>query len=515
MSNERTDKALEESGTISRGNGNTENGDRPRFSSSLSVKRAILTCVMAGLLGLCPPLAQAALVDHYALDGNGADSAGGDADGAVGANITTFPAGPVGQAASFTLSAVPPANLIVVPQANAFNPGSGDFSYSFWVKRDQNDTGESDGVFDALNGTGRGYQSQFIAGNQHSLRLDTSTDNQVLTSTGTITDTTAFHHVAVTVDRTTNNEVRFYFDGALDSTVAITSVTGSVAPNQSLRIGGFNNNAARGLDGDLDDLRFYNVVLGAHAVADLADGQVRRYEFESDGTDSISTANGSVGGNVTFGPGKIGQAAIFGTSASGSANRIDVANAFAPGTGDFSFAFWVQRANNDSDAADGVFDALAGTSNGYQSVFNVNDKWIARLDVDGSGNVVAISDTAITDTEFHHYAATIDRGASQLRLYIDGVEDSSSPWDLSALSTLPIVPTQALQIGGINANANFGLDGRLDDLRFYNRALSRAEVAALAADSAAIPEPSTLTMAVVSVIGLSGWRARKKRRSTI
>ena len=114
-----------------------------------------------------------------------------------------------------------------------------------------------------------GYQTQFFANNKVSLRLDTSTNSQVLTSTDTITDTTAYHHVAVTVDRTTNNQVRFYFDGAPDSTVAITSVTGSVAPNQDLQIGGLNNGATLGLDGRLDDLRFYNRALSGTEVAAL------------------------------------------------------------------------------------------------------------------------------------------------------------------------------------------------------------------------------------------------------
>jgi len=110
--------------------------------------RQLWTIRFATLLAILSAVAvngaPAAVVNHYLLDGDGVDAVGAS-DGTVGGNVT-FSAGDVGQAASFGVSGSDTADRIDVPQASAFNPGSADFSYVFWVKRDQNDTGNADGV---------------------------------------------------------------------------------------------------------------------------------------------------------------------------------------------------------------------------------------------------------------------------------------------------------------------------------------------------------------------------------
>ena len=102
------------------------------------------------------------LVDHYEFEGDGVDSAGGDADGTVGANVT-FGDGQFGQAAVFGVSSAGPDNRIEVLEVDAFHPGDRSFTMAFWVKREEADTGNGDGVFDALEitGNGSGYQCFF------------------------------------------------------------------------------------------------------------------------------------------------------------------------------------------------------------------------------------------------------------------------------------------------------------------------------------------------------------------
>jgi hypothetical protein len=80
-------------------------------------------------------------------------------------------------------------------------------------------------------------------------------------------------------------------------------------------------------------------------------------------------------------------------------------------------------------------------------------------------------------TAFHHYALTVDRTAALAVIYIDGVPDP--PVDISILLG-SISPDQDLKIGGLNDSEFMGLDGRLDDLRFYNHKLEASEVEALA-----------------------------------
>ncbi len=515
-----------------------------------------------------------AVIDHYELENNGSDSAGGDANGSVGANVTFAP-GRFGQAAVFGVSSAGVDNRIEVPQVDAFDPGERDFTMAFWVKRDQVDTTSGDGVFDALDitGNGSGYQCFFSGGDQLDhlkIRLDDVTgDYKDIVSQNPLTDTTEWHHLALTVDRT-NRLAVIYVDGIPDSPVNITILRGALSPSQKLQIGGFNNAGAKGLDGKLDDLRFYNYKLEEAEVVALVTGNlgcgdgviedpetcddgnpnggdgcssfclvesgyectgepsactdideclafpcdpnatctnlvgsftcecdegyvgdgftcevsdlVDHYELENDGNDSAGgDANGDVGANVSFAPGAIGQAAVFGLAAGPASERIDVpqGDAFSPGTGDFSMAFWVKRDQNDSGIADfdGVFDALAGGGVGYHCYFGNqanSNKIIWRLDDDTGAMIDVRSQNTHTDTTaFHHYALTVDRNANLATIWVDGVPDPAI--DISVL-TSAIVPDQDLRIGAIGEG---GLDGRVDDLRFYNHALDASEVADL------------------------------------
>ncbi len=535
----------------------------------IGIATAIAAIVLSGS-------ARAVLVDHYEFENNGVDSAGGNANGTVGSNVS-FGSGEIGQAAVFgTLFYVSNPNYrINVPQANAFAPGTGDFTIAFWVKRTQADTGNFDGVFDSLQSGTVGYQAYFNNSGQLVIRLDDDTGAWLdVVSTSTITDTTGFHHIAFTVDRTAGLG-RWYFDGVADPAIDVSVLIGSIAPSHDLRIGGVNGGSSRwGLDGRLDDLRFYDhrltaaevqnlyspvtavcgngLIEGAEACDDgnAADGDgcssscnveagydcagepsvctdideclsapcdpnaactnlpgsftcecnagyvgdgfacvlmdlIDHYEFEGGGVDSAGgDANGAAGANVSFAPGVLGQGAVFGVAASPASQRIDVpqANGFNPGTGDFSVAFWVKRDQNDTGNFDGVLDALNGGGTGYQIYFSNDanagggnlDKLFMRLDDDTGAWLNVVSATAFADTiSFHHYALTVDRTADTAQIWADGVLDATV--DISVL-TSAIVPNQDLRIGAIGEG---GLDGKLDDLRFYNYKLTAAELQGL------------------------------------
>jgi hypothetical protein len=213
------------------------------------------------------------LVDHYALDGNGDDHAGGDANGAVGANVL-FLTGPPGDFASAGVGSVPPDDVISVRQADAFAPGHGGVTIAFWAKRDQADTDFGDGVLDALEGTETGYQSNLLGSGANANLLQFRLDDNLGASVNVIAqdampDTTVFHHYARTVDRTANLAV-IYVDGFADSAIRISALTGSMAPNQDLGIGGLNNDVAKGLDGRLDGLRSDSPKLEAAEVWPLS-----------------------------------------------------------------------------------------------------------------------------------------------------------------------------------------------------------------------------------------------------
>ncbi len=238
----------------------------------MKIRTALLPFL--SLAAIFPFSAQGALVSYYLFEGNGS-SATGIGNGSVGASVS-FAVGVDGDAMVVDVSAVAPANVISVPLAQAFDPGSGDFSIAFWVKRSQADTSNADGIFDALDGTGTGFQANFRGGgdlNKMGIRLDDDSENFVLVVDPIpVADTVDWHHFAMVIDRAAD-VARLYRDGELAISVDISSLTGSLSPTQDLFIGGLNNGSGNGLDGALDELRFYDHALELSEVEALATGE--------------------------------------------------------------------------------------------------------------------------------------------------------------------------------------------------------------------------------------------------
>src|SRR6266446_3734809 len=101
---------------------------------------------------------------------------------------------------------------------------------------------------------------------------------------------------------------------------------------------------------------------------------------------------------------------------------------------------------------------------------------------DGTHELDLISTNALPlDGKFHHVAVTAD--GTTVHLYIDGQLDANSASETS-LSLLPFTPTNPLQIGGIQGNSA-AFDGVIDELQIYSRALSGAEISAIASAGSA------------------------------
>lgn len=136
-------------------------------------------------------------------------------------------------------------------------------------------------------------------------------------------------------------------------------------------------------------------------------------------------------------------------------------------------AFWLKTSVSDSEVR-GLISKYADSSfNGY-SLFlagghihgwyfrdNFSYAWDGALGLDGG---------AVADDQWHHIALVVD--AINARLYVDGVRKSSLAWNGSPGATTSVEPLQF----GRYFNYPHGLDGQMDEIALWNRALTEGEI---------------------------------------
>ncbi len=181
---------------------------------------------------------------------------------------------------------------------NLANPTSLNISYpitlSAWIRR------AGTGTTQSILGHGTGsYAFYFDASNHLGL---TKRGTSSVTSSGTISDTSSWHHVATTYDGST---AKFYIDGILSGS---SSFSQSFTAASSLYIAG-DPSASEYFNGSIDDVRIYNRTLSSDEVASLAAGYPNEGETNSslsitgDYTQTagtfISPLTLSVGGNFS------------------------------------------------------------------------------------------------------------------------------------------------------------------------------------------------------------------------
>ncbi len=194
----------------------------------------------------------------------------------------------------------------------------------------------------------------------------------------------------------------------------------------------------------------------------------------STAVDMYAGHNGTVSG-ASWTTGKISGALSF----NGSTNYVSIANDVDyQVTKAFTVAAWVRGTSWNASADYSSIILRKGHANPNNWQVGVKQGY-AAVTLDAYDNGSYKGSTYLTTGVWHHVAGTWD--GSKVRIYVDGALDNVPPTYTTALGT----DTRALYMGGRIGSTDV-INGRLDDVRFYNRALTAAEIAALAAVSPTI-----------------------------
>ncbi|MCA9263844.1 MAG: LamG domain-containing protein [Planctomycetales bacterium] len=253
--------------------------------------------------------------------------------------------------------------------------------------------------------------------------------------------------------------------------------------------------------------------LTPYSSAVLGDSPLHYYRFEETHTDqlakdSVGSQDGTIRGGITAGQSSVqpnlGNAFYFdGTPGT----LVDLGTPFHPASGIISVEAWV---NVDVDAPatflpiaarwDGSYELDVANGGGATAEGRLN--LVSRNEGTNVFGIAASSDPLVKG-EWHHVVGSFENGL--LTVWIDGALVGTA--DTGEQPTTLQDAGATLFIGSTRDGSAFNWKGFIDDVAFYDYALSEQQIAA---HIRAIPEPASgLTLAAGLLVLLFGTRRRR------
>lgn len=269
---------------------------------------------------------------------------------------------------------------------------------------------------------------------------------------------------------------------SVDNTIYLDSVPSNPTPRNDSGCG--NNDYTYSSTPDYTNYSL-NFCLGASAGSapaginsassaglDTAPGLIGWWKFD-EGSGSVaydSTANKNngtwVGSGVRYASGK---GSAYAGDFNGNNDKISTADFSIPLYATHTISFWMKIRTYSAYGAIPVYSSDSSGSQSFVQIFN---------NVAYGGNISGYVSFALSsyhnDNTWRHYVFVFDGENSQAKLYINAVQSGSTATYSTKVSNNP----KKVFIGQYTSYP-WNLDGNMDDLRIYNRALSLAEITAL------------------------------------
>jgi hypothetical protein len=397
--------------------------------------------------------------------------------------------GKIGTAASFNGS----SSRIVAPKI----PGLSSASISCWVKTTNtasvargivelnNDTGSNGfaGTLSIIYNTGSGtFTIRNGNGSSSEVNLISHVDTAIRNGN--------WHHIVVARNESTG-VTTLYIDGtqAAQQTVSSTSTAGP-----GTLIGDRHYTASNyHWDGEIDQVRIFNKAISSSEVTTLYgesntsttksttdifdDGSgVALYEFEK-GAKDTGGVSGYIGSN----------SGIFDGSSTYITIPATAASPFDASAENFTISAWINVSAFRNDAC--IISKWGSTASTQSYFFGFNGsadntKLIVYEKYGSSNYIVTSTSTAITTGSWFHVAYV--RNSTQTIIYINGTAET-----FSNNNTINSAGSQPIIIGRQDGYSGTSFNGKIDQVRIFNKAISSSEIATLYGETSASSTKST------------------------
>jgi hypothetical protein len=230
-----------------------------------------------------------------------------------------------------------------------------------------------------------------------------------------------------------------------------------------------------GFGAAFNNAEFYRLISNALQCSPPS-GIVSWWQAEGNANDSVGSNNGTLQNGATFGAGKVGQ----GFSLDGVNDDVSVPDNANLRAANFTLEAWIKTSTIPPFQNPAFIAARTDVTaqNGYElsvEYAGVPHAGAARCDVQGAATAGTVEGTTVVaDGNFHHVACTYD--GTTVKLYVDGVLEGSTAYAGGGV----YVPGDPFFIGKRQRVSNTAFfTGIIDELRFYNRALTGAEVSGI------------------------------------
>lgn len=204
-------------------------------------------------------------------------------------------------------------------------------------------------------------------------------------------------------------------------------------------------------------------------------GLKARYRMDSGSgqiaKDSATTKNGVLGGSTssessdpTWTSGRFDDALSF----DGSDDRVDLPeNMFDfMTTGDFTVSFWMKTTSSSRGT---IFYPNGNADTRFEFDRNGNNKANFQI-FSGDGAQVVSSNSQVNDGNWYHVVGTYNANSNEMKLFLDGSSQGKASDDN------PRSVSRDNAIGYDAANNNRHFNGEVDEVRIFDRALSKQEI---------------------------------------